>query len=484
MQTIILIEIVLYILVMLGIGVYFSRVKLSHSEFHLSKKIPAWVVAFSERATGSSAWLMLGFTGFVFSTGLSAVWMAVGSILGALFSWFFMAERFRRDSNENGTITLPTFIVARFNKNRKVILYSASLLIILFFMFYLGAQIGGAGKTLYTIFDINPIVAMIICTLIIVVLSFWGGFTSVVWTDMVQGIMMLVTLTIIPAVALFQIYTQDLSIPVTLNQAGEGMDSWGGGLTGFALGALFFNNFSYFFGYLGGQPQLSTRFMALKDKKDVKIGSYSVLIWSFLSFGGAFLIGLTALTLYQDVQFTDVEVILPYMILDLTPPWIAGILLAGVISAIVTTADSQLMVIVSSINEDILQHGVRVSLTEKQLMKLARILVVVVALVGLFIATSFDSLVLLVVSWAWAGVGCTLSAVIVLSFIWDKYSSMGAFATILSGLIATIVWISTPLEGIITSRFTTFFIALIVGITVSYLLPDKIDKTAQQNAEA
>lgn len=480
MHTIILVEFALYILVMIGIGWYFSRVKTNHADFLLgNKKIPAWVIAFSERATGSSAWLMLGYTGFVFTVGLSAIWMAVGSVLGAIFAWVFLAQRFTRDKNKNESLTLPTFIMERFDKNRKLILFTSTLLIVLFFIFYLGAQIAGVGKTLYATLGINPVMAMVLCTVVIVVLSFWGGFTSVVWTDMIQGIMMLLTLTVIPIVAMYRIVTQDLSIQTTLANAGGGMDSWTGGLAGFALGVLFFNNFSYFFGYLGGQPQLSTRFMSLKDKQEVKVGSISVVIWSTLSFGGAFLIGLTALTLYGNTMFSDVETILPFMVMDLFPPWISGILLAGILAAIITTADSQLMVIVSSVNEDILNKGIGIKLSDEKMVTIGRILVIVVGLLGLIVALISKSLVIIVVSWAWAGVGCTLSAVIMLTFFWKKYSSIGAVATIITGLITTIIWISTPLEEILTSRFTTFFIALFIGVIASLLFPDKKKKEIQ-----
>ncbi|WP_209125047.1 sodium/proline symporter [Alkalihalobacillus sp. BA299] len=471
---VILVEIILYLLAMLGIGWYFSRKEINHSEFLLgTDRIPAWVIAFSERATGSSAWLMLGYTGFVFSSGLSAVWMAVGSILGALVAWIFLAKKFMKDSNEKQVLTLPMFIVERFDNNKRLILYSSSLLIVIFFIFYLGAQVAGAGKTLFTTFEISPIVAMVLCTLIVIILSFWGGFSSVVWTDMIQGIMMLLTLTVVPLVALYHIINQDLSISATLSSAGGGMDSWTGGLTGFALGILFFNNFSYFFGYLGGQPQLSSRFMALKGKKEVKIGIISVVIWSIFSYGGAFLIGLTARTLYNNTNFADVETILPFMINDLLSPWIAGLLLAGVIAAIITTANSQLMVIVSSITEDILNQGTKIKLRDTQLVKIGRTLVVTVGILGLVLAMVSQSLVLLVISWAWAGVGCTLSAVIILMFFWKRFSSIGAVATIITGLISTIIWISTPLEGILTSRFTTFFIAAFFGIVFSLLFPDK-----------
>lgn len=471
---VILTGMVLYFLIILGMGFYFSRVEMSREKYMLGEgKIPGWVLAFSERATGSSAWLLLGFTGFTFATGLSAIWMAVGSALGAIIAWVWLAKKFMVKAKENQTLTLPAFIADMFDHNKRMILLSSTIVIILFFIFYLGAQIAGAGKTLHETFGWNPILTMLICTVVIIVLTFWGGFTSVVWTDMVQGILMLATLTIIPGIALYHVYTQDLSITDTLTNSGQGMNSWTGGLTGLALGVLFFNNFSYFFGYFGGQPQLSTRFMALKNDKELKTGTLTVVFWSTVSFTGAFLVGLTGLTLYGPNIVDDVEMILPFMVLDLTPAWLAGILLSGIIAAIITTGNSQLMVVVSSINEDLIRGTFGIKLSDAVLLRYSKITVVLASLLGFVMAIATESLVLLIVSWAWGGVGNTFSVVILLAFFWKGYSSIGALATIISGLVSTIIWISTPLDEMITSRFSTFVIALIFGVIFSFLFPDK-----------
>jgi len=161
--------------------------------------------------------------------------------------------------------------------------------------------------------------------------------------------MMVITLVALPIVALFYINANDLSISQSLVQTGDSFNSWFGGLTGFSLGVLFFNNFAWFFGFLGGQPQLSSRFMALKNEKEANQGTAVAIIWTVLAYTGAFLIGLAAIAMYDQGSFSDVEVILPTMILQLMPPWIAGILLAGVLAAIITTANSQLLVVTGSV---------------------------------------------------------------------------------------------------------------------------------------
>lgn len=467
---------------MLVIGYLFSRREMGHTDFLLGgRRIPGWALAFSERATGESAWLLLGYTGFVFATGLSGVWVAVGIALGIVFSWLFIAKRFMKDAEKHNVITLPGYLAARFGSHGKIILWVSTILIFSFMMFYFGAQIAGAGKTLFTVFGINTTVGMIISIVIVMILSYAGGFTSVVWTDMIQSVMMLITLCVLPIIALYQIYTNDLSISHALATSGPGLDSWLGGATGFAIGLLLFNNFAWFFGFLGGQPQLSARFMALKNEKEAKTGSIVAIIWTILAYSGAFLIGITALTLYQDHSFVDVETILPYMALDLLPPWIAGILLAGILAAIISTADSQLLVITSSVSEDIVRNAMGKNLTERQLVKISRLTIILAGLTGLVIALTSNSLVYIVVGWAWAGVGCTLSPAIILTFLWKRYSGVGVIATIISGFVFTVIWVSTPLEAIISSRFTTFFIAAFFGIVFSLLFPEKKSAELDKN---
>lgn len=483
MHTIILVEFILYCLILVGVGYYCSRKEMGHSEFLLGgKKLPGWALAFSERATGESAWLLLGYTGFVFMTGFSAVWVAVGISLGIMFAWLFLAKRFMKEAEKYDVMTLPGYLSKRFESHGQTILWLGTVLIICFMMFYFGAQIAGAGKTLFAVFNIKPVTGALISIAIVIVLSYLGGFVAVVWTDMMQSIMMLLTLVVLPIVALFKIRAADLSIMDAVVAAGPTMDSWTGGLIGFSLGLLLFNNFAWFFGFLGGQPQLSARFMALKNEKEAKTGTAVAITWTFLAYSGAFMIGITALTLYQGKKFADVETILPIMILDLFPIWFGGILLTGILAAIISTADSQLLVITSSVSEDIVRNALGIKLTEKQLVFISRLTIICAGLLGLMIALFSKSLVYLIVSWAWAGVGCTLSPAIILTFFWRKYSGAGVIATIISGFFSTIIWISTPLEGVISSRFTTFFIALTFGIVFSLLFPEK--KSLSENKES
>ncbi|MFC7391690.1 sodium/proline symporter [Scopulibacillus cellulosilyticus] len=471
---IIFIEVAIYLLFMLGIGVYFSKKDLDHGDYILGgNRLPGWALAFSERATGESAYMFLGAIGFIYVTGLSGIWILFGMFFGVIFSWLFLSEKFMNERKKYDVYTLSDYLAVKFPRHSHIIRWLSSIIIGVFFVFYISGQFAGTGKTLYSISGINVTWGTIILSVIIIAYSCMGGFMSVVWTDVVQSFLMVATFIVVPIVAFTEIHAHGLSISQSLTHMGHGGDSWIGGLSGIGLGILLFANFSWFFGWLGGQPQLSSRFMALRDKQEAKTAKVVAIAWTLIVYIGAFLVGIFGITLYKQGTLSDSELILPYMLSHLLPPWATGIFIASILAAIMSTASSQLMVITTSISEDIIHKSLGLKLSSKSLVKISRITVIVGGVLGLILALLSKSLIYTVVSFAWAGIGNTFSAAILLTFFWKRASGAGIVATIVTGFISAIVWASSPLEQIITSRASTFFIALIVGIIVSLLMPDK-----------
>ncbi|WP_251551122.1 sodium/proline symporter [Neobacillus muris] len=486
MDMVVLVELIFYFVVMIGIGVFYSRKELGYDDYHLGgNKIPGWALAFSERSTEASAWLLLGATGFAFSTGLSSIWLFVGMLIGIIVSWLFLAKKFMEERIKYNALTLPDYLSARFPKYAKWIRAIGAIIIVPFFTLYVGTQFGGTGNTLEQTMGIDPVWGILIVAVVVIVYSCLGGFLSVVWTDTVQAILMVLTLAVLPIVALIKIAASDLSISDALIQAGNGADSWTGGVSGFAIGLLIYTNLSWALGYLGGQPHISARFMALKNDRDAKIGRNTAIIWGILAYGGSFLIGITGLTLYGSGNVDNVEMILPMMLTDLLPGWLVGILLAGILAAIMSTASSQLLVVASSISEDILVKIIGMKFSEKQLLLISRLIVSVVGILGLVIGLMSKSLIYVVIGWAWAGVGNSFAAAILLTFFWKRMSGAGVLAALLTGFISTIIWINTPLEGIVTSRGATLVLALLAGVVVSLAAPDnKKDMPSKNLKEA
>ena len=477
MNTIITVEFVIYLALIMGVGIYFARKKMTQADFHLGgKKIPGWALALSERATGESAWCLLGLTGFAFAAGFSSVWIAVGCVAGITVSWLWLAKEFRRERDKYDTLTLPDYLATKYASRGTFIRWFSSLIIIFFFILYVAAQFSGGGKTLNITFGIPVTWGIIISAVIVILYAMAGGFFSVVWTDVIQAILMIITLVITPIIALIVIARSNVSIGSALTLAGGGLDSWTGGAVGFAAGTLIFNNFSWFFGYLGGQPQLASRWMAMRTERDVKIGAAIAIGWTLLAYAGAITLGIAAIALFGTGAVSDPEQILPFVLLKLMPPWLAGILLAGAVAAMMSTADSQLLIATSSISEDIVHKALHKDFDDRKLVLISRITILVIGLIALAMAFTSKSLIYTIVGWAWAGIGCSFAPAVILSFFWKKFNARGVIASLVSGFVTTVVWMTTGLDALFTTRAATFIIAFTCAVLVTLLFQGKRDK--------
>jgi sodium/proline symporter len=475
--NIILFEFVIYLAVILGIGFYFARRRMNQADFHLGgKKIPGWVLALSERATGESAWCLLGLTGFAFAAGLSAIWIAVGCVSGIAVSWLWLAREFRRERDKYDTLTLPDYLATKYAGQGKFIRWFSSIIIIFFFVLYVAAQFSGGGKTLNITFGIPVTWGIIVSALVVIVYAMAGGFFSVVWTDALQAVLMIITLVVTPIIALIAVGRSGLSMVTALSAAGNGLDSWTGGAVGFAAGTLIFNNFSWFFGYLGGQPQLDARWMAMRSDRDVKVGAAIAIAWTLLAYAGAITLGIAAFTLYGSGAVVDPEQILPFVLLQLMPPWLAGILLAGAVAAMMSTADSQLLIATSSISEDIVHKALRRDFDDHKLVIISRVTILVVGVIALVMAFTSQSLIYTIVGWAWAGIGCSFAPAVILSFFWKRFSGRGVIASLVSGFFTTVIWMTTGLDHIFTARAATFIITFACAVIVTLLSRPAVDR--------
>ncbi|KKE77853.1 sodium/proline symporter [Bacilli bacterium] len=470
-------EIAIYLLIVLGIGVYFSRKKMQSSDYFLGgDKIPGWVLAFSERATAESAYMFLGAVGFIYLAGLSGVWLLSGMFIGIIFSWSFLAKRFYQERKKYNVYTLPDYFAVKYPEHGRTIRLLSAIIMGAFSLFYIAGQFSGTGKTLYSISGIDITLGTIVVAIIVIAYSCMGGFMSVAWTDAVQSALMLLAFIIVPTVAFIEIQQNGLSISESLASMGNGGNRWLGGLSGLALGAMLLTNFSWFFGFLGGQPQLSTRFMAIKNEKELKTAKWVAYLWTIVVYIGAFLVGIFGSVLYKQGTIADSEMILPYMVSELLPPWIAGIIFAAILAAIMSTASSQLLVVMTSVSEDIIHKTFGIKANERNILKISRITVIVSGILGIVISLLSESFVGGVVGFAWAGIGNTFSVVVLLTFFWKKTSGIGVIATIITGFFSAIIWTLSPLEAIVSARAGTFFVCLAVGIVFSLLYPDRKSK--------
>ncbi len=470
-ETQILIVMTGYVLLLITWGIYQGRKVKTNSDYTIAgRDLPGWAAALSERATGESSWALLGLPGFAYSSGLIGIWTAIGCVLGIITAWASIAWRLQKEAEKFNVNTFTEYIARKHGESEKWIRLIGSLTIVFFFFFYVGAQFLGGGKTLFTMFHLNPQIGMLITAVIIVPYTIYGGFRSVVYTDVVQALVMITTLIVGPIVGVMVLNSRpDVfahSIPQALKLAGSNYSSLSGATSGFTFGLTAIGGLSWFFGYLGGQPQLSMRFMAIKDMRNAKIGRNTGIVWTIVAYIGALSIGWIGIGLFGPKGLSDPEYVMPKVMLELFPPAIAAILITGAVAAMISTADSLLILSSTELSENLLKK------TDKtNTLKRSRIITALLAFIALAAAyLSPSNLIYTLVGYVWAGIGGTFSVVILLSLFWDKYHGKAVIATIIVGMVFTIFWISSGLDKIITARVTTFIAAGITAIAATYLI--------------
>ena len=456
------------------ISLWSSRRVDSQSEFLLGgQNLPGWVITISERASGESAWLLLGLTGAALTVGLGEIWTVIGCVAGILFLWFFLGERLRRLMDETDAITLPELLAQKLDDPGNTLRWLASLIIVFFFSFYVAAQMLGAGKILQKTGIITEawpswfgpeVWGVILGAVIVIAYTLLGGFRAVVWTDLLQGGIMIAALVLLPVVGFIELRAEHADIGAALAAVGADKSSWTAGLSGWPAFSLILGGLAWGLGYMG-QPHLLVRFMALPRAGEVKQLRWLAAAWTVLAYGGAFLIGLVALGLYGGAIFGgDAEKVMPTMATLLVPGWLAGIIISGAVAAMMSTADSQLLVVSSAFSEDISRRILGRELTAAGQVALSRLVVFLVGGAAFALALASGDTVYGMVSYAWSGLGASFGPVMLLLLLWKGFNRQGAAATMLTGTLVTILWKNIgALDGAISHRFAAWVIALAAG---------------------
>jgi sodium/proline symporter len=480
-QTQILLVMFGYLALMISWGIYQGRHVKTDSDFSIAgRNLPGWAAALSERAAGESSWALLGLPGAAYATGLLEIWTAIGCVAGIVTAWALLSWRLRNEAEKYDIHTFTDYLAKKFGSTGKWIRIVGSMTIAFFFFFYVGAQFLGGGKTLFTLFDIKPQHGMLLMAVIVVPYTIYGGFRSVAYTDVIQAIIMIITLVFGPIAGLIYLSNHPElpffahSMSEALTKAGSSYSSLTGGASGFAAGIIIVAGFAWFFGYLGGQPQLSMRFMAIKNMKHARKARNIGIVWTLFAYIGALSLGWIGIAIFGPHGLQDQEFVMPRVIMEVFPPAIAGLLITGIIAAIISTADSLLLVSSTELSDNIIKPAFKKPLSRKQGLALSRLITALLAVIALGMAyLSPSRLIFTMVSYVWAGIGGTFSVVILLALFWKKYHGRAVIVTISTGMVFTIIWISTGMEKVITSRLLTFFVTALAAIVSTYLLPEK-----------
>lgn len=491
---------ILYIAVVLGIGVYYAkRANKSSEAFFLGERgLNPWVTAMSAEASDMSGWLLMGLPGVAYWMGLAdAFWTAVGLGIGTYINWLVVAKRLRIYSHMAGdAITIPDFISNRYKEQQPKILLASALFILIFFTVYAASCFVTVGKLFSSLFDLPYIPMMIAGAAFVVIYTFIGGFLAESASDFMQGVVMITVLVLVMGLGITHIggiqpmienarsipgFFEFFGVAQPVMENGEQIVEGGRPLFGLPgeYGVLaVISTLSWGLGYFG-VPQVLLRFMAIRDPEEIPQSRRIAVTWCFISLFAAVTIGLMGRQIFPTVHLTASasESIFITMGTSFLPPFLAGLAMAGILAATISSSDSYLLIAASAVAKNVYQGIMRKNATEKQIMMVTRIVLITIAVVAIFMASDENSIIFSIVAIAWAGFGAAFGPVMLVSLFWREATANGAFAGILVGGSSVILWnlFLKDLGGIfeLYELFPCFVLSLLAIIIVSKL--DKKD---------
>ena len=490
-QIVILIAIGIYLMGMVIIGILYSKQNKNSDDFYLGgRKLGPFVTAMSAEASDMSGWLLMGLPAVALMTGLpEAVWTAVGLAIGTYINWLIVAKRLRVYTHKLDAFTLPDFFSKRFGDNKHLISTIAAVVIVIFFIPYTASGFAACGKLFASLFGMEYVTAMILSAIVIIVYCTLGGFLAASTTDFIQSIVM--------SIALFIVVGLGEGVLNGFGNVFEGVTKLPGYLDLFkgfnvatgetmSYGALpVASTLAWGLGYFG-MPHILLRFMAIEDENKLKLSRRVASVWVIISMAIAVVIGVVGYGLMMKgiVPTYESASAAETIIVDISkflskygyiPAFVAGIILAGILASTMSTADSQLLAAASSISQNLVQETFGIKLSEKKSVWLARISVIVISIIAIFLALDPKSSVFQIVSFAWTGFGAAFGPVVLFGLFWRRTTKWGAFAGMLSGGAMVFIWkfvIRTTFAGTwldIYELLPAFILACIVIVVVSLL---------------
>ena len=486
-----LLAIAAYMLFVLGIGIWFSKRNKTSGDFYLGgRKLGPFVTAMSAEASDMSSWLLMGLPGVAYLTGLAdAAWTAIGLAVGTYVNWLVVAKRIRRYSERVNAITIPEFFTNRFHDKTGLLTTVASLIIIVFFVPYTASGFAACGKVFSTLFGNTSndfyFKAMLISAVVIVLYTTLGGFLAASTSDFIQSIIMTLAIFMVMGIGVSvaggfsNVFENAKALPGYLSMNAT-YDAASGSAKPYGLITIL-STLAWGLGYFG-MPHVLLRFMAIDDEKKLKLSRRVASVWVVISMAVAIFVGIIGYTLVKEGVFTlaDKELVFienaKYFAQNgVFMALLAGVVLSGILAATMSTADSQLLAASSSVSEDLLKRVFCKNISSKTAMIFARVTVVVISVIAVFIARKPDSSVFEIVSFAWAGFGATFGPVMIMALFWKRSNTYGALAGLISGGISIFVWKFKvrPLGGAfdIYELLPAFLIACLFIIAVSLLTP-------------
>ena len=475
-----LLAFILYFVLMLVIGfIFFKKSKDSGEKDYFlgGRNMGPWVTALSAQASDMSGWLLMGQPGSIYLAGTGKAWIAIGLFIGTALNWICISKRLRRYTIvANNSLTLPEFFQNRFRDKKKILLGISSVVIVIFFLVYTASALASGGKLFQTVFGLDYHYALLIGAAVILAYTFMGGFLAVCTTDFVQGTMMLIALLTVPIIA-YAAISGDFTGALTAHGVAENSDF----LSLFYMDGKPYplisivSDLAWGLGYCG-MPHILVRFMAVKSEKELKKSSVIAIVWVAISLIAACFIGILGRGfLNETLVETGSENVFIKMIQQIFDGnivliFIGGLFLCGILAAIMSTADSQLLVTASAVSEDLYHSFIKKDADTEEILKVSRITVIVIAVIAFAIAWNPDSSIMGLVSNAWAGLGSAFGPIVVMSLFWRRTNLPGAIAGMVTGGLTVIIWDYIPLVGGQTLGTYTGLYSLAVGFLLSLVM--------------
>ena len=470
-----------YLLLMIGVGVWSMKKTTGAGDYFLGGRgLSGPVAAMSAQASDMSGWLLMGLPGSVYALGTGQAWIAVGLALGTIINWLVIAKPLRSYTIvANNSMTLPEFFGNRFHDEKKILLGISSAIIVVFFLVYTASALASGGKLFNTVFGIDYHVALLIGAAVILIYTFLGGFLAVCTTDFIQGTMMLIALLVVPIIAWKYVSGDFVNLLAQsgVNSAHYMSLTYNGDHPITVVEIL--SNLAWGLGYCG-MPHILVRFMAIKNEKELKKSSVIAIVWVLLSLTLAVVIGVVGRAfLFPEIlgetagapsaESVFIEMIQKVFTEILPLPFIGGLFLCGILAAIMSTADSQLLVCSSSVSADIYKNILKPDADDKKVLNIGRITTIIVAVLAFVIAWDPNSSIMGLVSDAWAGLGAAFGPLVVMSLFWKRTNLPGAIAGLVSGALTVIIWDYIPLVDGATLGTATGLYSLLVGFIISLI---------------
>lgn len=485
-----------YVAVVIGIGLYYAKRASESSDNYLigGRSMGPWIVAMGAEASDMSGWLLMGLPGVAYFYGLSdAVWTAIGLAIGTYLNWLFVAQRLRKYSHVAGdAITIPDFISNRFREEKKVLMTIAALFILVFFTVYAASCFVTVGKLFSTLFGIKYLYMMIIGALFVVFYTFIGGFLAESASDFMQGCVMFFSLTVVLVMGISHaggiqaIIENARAIPGFFDFFGIASPTMVNGAQAVEAGKPLFgeagayglltiiSTMSWGLGYFG-MPQVLLKFMSIRKSSELKLSRRIAIIWVIISLAAAVAIGIIGRVLYPTTLLTQgaAESIFIVMSTHFFFPLFAGIVMAGILAATISSSDSYLLIAASAFSKNIYQGLLKKNASDKAILIASRVTLITIAIIAMIIASDENSIIFKVVSFAWAGFGATFGPVMLFSLFWKRVTRSGAFAGMVVGGGMVFIWklLIRPMGGVfgIYELFPAFVLSCIAILVVSLL---------------